>query len=585
MNEELSDKMTKLLNEKLSARGFQERKHADWNDNYELYRNKVKTNRLTQRQTVNVPLMKETIKTLLSKVDDPPSVQWKEKSGDAMKEIIYQQKWDNMFEDEDLELKDVMDKKNVFLYGLSTKMLNLEDDGVCIYIKDVFDVAYDPLTNPIDIETARFIIIQNNFRALRDILVDTRYSQKGRDQLKHWMASDKGIIQSGLNKLEWEKSQKRLENLGVSNDKFPLFAGGDVIINLTEHFTNLWDGSTNKFVRRIVTYADDRIELLDQTLQDALGIDEWPLDVWSEDPETNDIYPDGVADLVRTPNKLLNIWFSQQVENRTLRNFQMHWYDATSQGYSPQTYEPGPGRMLPAPGDPNKTIMPVQIDGLDETFKAMDFVVNMVERGTGATALEKGQPEQGPQTLGEIQVLVGKATERAKTMAKFYKASWKRTAVKWNAIMQANDFPAEILYKTGPDGKVYPKKVYTSDWKSKAGYDPIVASSSEQEADDIKSIQKFGFVLAQFPNNTELKKIAQQRELKMLDLSPAELQAVQTGQVEADKMDKMMAMQSVQGGTSQGPQAPGPQTPNQPAQSGQPDLSNELAQLGQLLAH
>lgn len=580
-----SEKMTKLLNEKKSAREFQLRKHADWNDNYELYRNKVKTNRLTQRQTVNIPLMKETIKTLISKVDDPPAVDWKELSGNQQKEIIYQQMWDDMFLQEDLELKDILDKKNVFLYGLSSKMLNLTEDGVCIDILDTWDIVYDPLMKALDVESARFIVRQNIFRTLREILADDRYEDDAKEQLKQWLDSPMGIVQSGKNKVEWERSMERLRSMGVMNEKFPVFAGGDVIVNLTEHYTSLWDTKDQKFVRHVVTYADDHIELYDDTLENCIGITEWPFDMWCDDPETNDVYPDGVADLVRTPNKILNIWFSQQVENRTLQNFQMHWYDATVQGYTPQTYEPGPGRMLPAPGDPNKTIMPVQVNGLDETFKAMDYITNIVERGTGATALEKGEPETGPQTLGEIQVLVGKATERAKTMSKFYKASWYRTSVKWDKIMQANgdSFPKKTMYKTGPDGKIYPKVIYPADWKSEAGYQPKVASSSEQEADDIKAIQKFGVVAAQFPNNMALKKIMQQRELKLLDLSPAELQEVQDAEDQAMAAAATAATAPTDSGVPNAlPDAPS--APASPAAPAGPDLSPELQQLTKLMA-
>ncbi len=520
-------KMLKLLNEKKSARDFQFRKHEDWNDNYSLYRNKVKMNRLTQRQAVNIPLMKETIKTLLSKVDDPPTVKFEELSGDDMKQIIYQEMWDSFFKEEHLEWKDILDKKNVFLYGLSTKSLNLKPGGIALEIEDVYDVIFDPLMRPLEIETARFIIRQNIFRPLRDVLADKRYDEKGKEALKHWTLSDKGIVQSGKNKQEWERRQERLKTMGVQNQEFALFAGGDVIVGLTEHFTQIWNLATQSFERRVIVYADDSIELLDKPLKELVGIEEWPFEVWYEDPETNDVYPDGIADLVRTPNKVLNVWFSQLIENRTLQNFQMHWFDSTQQGYQPQTYEPGPGRMLPAPGDPNKTILPVQVNGLDETFNAMDYLTSVVERGTGATALEKGQSEQNAQTLGEVQILVGKATERAKTMSKFYKGSWERIARKWDMMMQNNSFPRVTLYKTGQSGKLYPKVVYSSDWKSKAGYRATVASSSEQEADEIKNIQKFSMVMQQFPTNVALKKIFQQRELQLLDLSPQELKEVQ----------------------------------------------------------
>ena len=560
----LSEKMTKLLNEKKSGREFQVRKHVDWNETYELYRTKVRTNRLTQRQIVSVPLMKETIKTLMSKIDDPPDVEWKELSGDEQKEIIYQQIWNDEFQHENLEIKDMMDKKNVLMYGLSTKKLNLKKTGVTVDITDVFDIVYDPLTKPFDVESARFIVHQNIFKPLREILADDRYEAEGKERLKQFLLSPKGLVQSGKNKIEWERSIERLRAMGVQNEKFALFTGGDVMVNLTEHYTNIWNVKTQKFERRVIVYADDVTELLDEKLSDLIGIDEWPFEMWCEDPETNDVYPDGVGDLVRTPNKILNIWFSQQVENRTLQNFQMHWFDATIQGYQPQTYEPGPGRMLPAPGDPNKTIMPVQINGLDETMKAMDYLIQMVERGSGATALDKGEPEVGPQTLGEIQLLVGKANERAKTMAKFYKASWYRLARKWNMMMQANGFPKFELYKTGIDGKVYKKVVYNSDWKSEAGYEPTVQSSSEQEADDVKSIQKFTYVQQQYPDNQALKGILQQRQLKLLDLTPAELKEVD------DEQQRLMEAAKQQAEQPQEMPQPGEPQPAQPQPQGQP---------------
>ena len=46
----LSPEIERLQLEKKSALELQSRKYDDWDGNYELYRNKVRTNRLTQRQ-------------------------------------------------------------------------------------------------------------------------------------------------------------------------------------------------------------------------------------------------------------------------------------------------------------------------------------------------------------------------------------------------------------------------------------------------------------------------------------------------------------------------------------------------------
>lgn len=520
--------MERLKAEKKSALELRERKHLDWDDNYLLYRNKVKTNRLTQRQAVNIPLMKETIKTILSKIGEIPEVDWKELSGDEQKEIIYQEVWNEQSRKNKFELIDVLDKKNVLLYGLSTRKLNIDKDGVCISVLDPYDISFDPLMTAWDLESARFIIQTNIFRSVKEIMADDRYTQEGRNAIKLWSVSEPGITQSEQNKAVWEDKMKRLEAMGVSNADFPLFAGGDRICNLTEHYTCVWDTDKKDFVKRVVVYADDSIELADDTLKECIGVDFWPFITWSEDPETNDIYPDSVGDLVRVPNKVLNVWFSQLIENRTLKNFQMHWYSPI-QGYSPQTYTPGPGVMLPAPpgDDINKVLKPVEISGLDDTLEAISILTQIVERGTGATAIEKGQPEGGDQTLGEIKILVGKAQDRATAISKFYRMAQYELAWKWNQIMHANAPKMIKLYKIGRNGKAFPKTVTQGDWVSKVGYEPIITSATEQETEDTKTIQKFMFVQSQSPNNMALKKIALKRELKILKLSPEELREVE----------------------------------------------------------
>lgn len=568
---EQDTKMGRLLAEKKAALELRQRKHLDWDDNYLLYRNKVKTNRLTQRQAVNIPLMKETIKTLLSRIDEAPEIDWKELAGDEQKQLYYQEVWNDQAKHNKFELIDILDKKNVLLYGLSVRKLNIDDYGVCVSVLDPYDFAFDPLTTPWELESARFLIHTNIFRTVQEILADDRYSQEGKDALKIWANTTPGITQSEENKKAWDAKMERLKTMGILSSEFKLFAGGDRIINLTEHFTLQWNETTTEWEKHVVTYAEDSIELLDQTLKEALGVEFWPFVTWSEDPEVNDIYPDSVADLVRVPNKVLNVWFSQLIENRTLKNFQMHWYSPI-QGYSPQTYTPGPGVMLPAPPgeDINKVIMPVQIDGLDDTLTAIQAITSIVERGTGATAIEKGQAEQGDQTLGEIKILVGKANERTTAMAKFYRMSWYELAYKWDKLMTANAPKLIKLYKIGRNGQAFPQNLTKGDWLSDAGYEPIVRSNSEHEQEQTKSIQQFMFILSQFPNNDALKKIAQKRMLEIVDLTPEELRQVEEGEKAATP--EMTP-------TDQNPK---PDQVAQPPQAAE-DLSPEMGKLSEMM--
>lgn len=522
----------RLKREYDAAAECQARRHDAWDEIYRFYRNKVSTNRLTQRQAVHLPLMRETIKTLLSRIDDSPKVNWKSEKGDLKAEMILQAMWDYDSRTCDFEGTDRLDKKNVLMYGRSFRKLNWTSDGFVLDVLDPHDIIVDPLMNPEDVETARFLIHRNIYRSLREVLADPKYGAEAKKKLTQWVGSGQGKVESNLNREAMEEKLERLKAMGADSSDFDRFAAGDVIINLAEHFTQVWDAKDKKFVRRCQIVGDGRELLYDKPLIGAIGVDFWPLVTWVEDAETVDPWPNAVADDVRVPNKVVDIWFSQMVENRTLRNFQMHWYDATNPKYVPQTYEPGPGRMLPAPGNPKDTIMPVDISGLDETLGAIDFIRTMVERSTAATAIEKGQSDKGTQTLGEVELLVNKSMERTLGMAKAYRRAWQELAVKWLAMTKANVNGPVTLLKTSRSGKLWPLKAWPSDWKKAGDFIPTVESSSEQESENIRAIQKFQFLLSQFPNNSALRRISQRRMLTAVDLTLDEMREVEQSEEE-----------------------------------------------------
>jgi len=130
--------------------------------------------------------------------------------------------------------------------------------------------------------------------------------------------------------------------------------------------------------------------------------------------------------------------------------------------------------------------------------------------------------------------------------------------LKWNALMQENAPKIMKLYKTGRSGKIYPKTVYPIDWKGE--YEPTVSSSSEQEEETTKGIQKFMLIRSQFPNNLALGKIVQKRMLQMVDLSPEELKQVEEAEEKAMQMPQMGQMAPAgQPGVPQGIPLPQPQ--------------------------
>ena len=544
--------ITKLNTNKDAAFKFQQRRHSDWNENYTLYRDKVIINRLTQRQSVNIPLIKETLRTILAQTDDAPDLFFEELSNDKQKEIFLNEYFLKNAQDNKLEIKDIVDKKQEYLYGRTFKKLNVVDGAPYVEILDPYDILVDRYADPADLDTAQFIIHQHIFRILREIENNPLYDQGAITKLKIFYATEGGLIKSGVNAQSLAEKNQRMETMGDVDITNPLL--GEVYVELNEHYIKLWDEAKKKFEIHLVTTcsgAGTEI-LLDKPLEEIIGKtknDYWqnhyPILSWADDVERSDIWSDGVAGIVRTPNKILNAWFSQLVENRTLRNFGMNYYDSTLKGFVPPTFEPKPFGWYPLPGKPNEVFQKVDIPNLLESLDEMTFLIQLVEKAVGATANEKGVSEKKQITLGEVQIMLGKAMERMSEIAKFYKLSWKEFGEKWVKLVEAqNDNLQSVkLYKKSFKGNYFEKEISPNDWKSEVGYKVKVISSAEQEQETIQVIQKLNAIIAQMPNNSPLLEIYHK---KLLDL----------GGLNADEMREVLDYEKQKQSMPQMPQVP-----------------------------
>jgi len=510
------------------AFNHQQRRHEDWRENYSLYRDRVFTNRLTQRQSVNVPLMKETIKTILSKTDEFTDVYFESLSGDKQKEIFLNEYWGWFYKKDNLELKDIVDKKQVGLYGRSIMKLNLIDGRPSCDILEPYDWLCDRYADPSDIEnTASYQAHINIFRTLSSIEANPMYDKEAVAKLKLQFATTMGLALSEENVKALQAKNERMQDLGLFDINNPEV--GQTYCEINEHYIKLFD-EASKSLKIHIRVTTSGVTLMDKKLEDLFGINFFPFVTWADDIEKTDMWSDGVGDIVRTPNKILNSWFSQMVENRTLRNFGMHFYDATKGDgkWIPQTYDPVPFGWYPTYGNPNETTKSVEIPDLSESMDEMQFIIGMVERATASTATEKGTQTGNEVTLGEIKLMLANSTERITSIAKFYRLARIEFGDKWYKFVMANEkwITPVKLYKKSYKGKYFKEEVKPADWKDEEGYSCKVVSSSEREQKTIEEIQKLQAVSGMFPNNVPLKTILKKRALDMVKLSPEEVKEV-----------------------------------------------------------
>ena len=135
-----------------TAFAFQRRKHKEWDENYSLYRLRVKPNIFLQRQSVCLPIVKSTVRTVLSQTQSPSTVKFFNKDNDKQKEIYMNGVWEKFWKYQNGALIDALDKKNVGIFGRSAKAFLIKNGLPIINVADPYDILYDPACDPTNID-------------------------------------------------------------------------------------------------------------------------------------------------------------------------------------------------------------------------------------------------------------------------------------------------------------------------------------------------------------------------------------------------------------------------------------------------
>lgn len=524
-----------LKNNKQSGFNYRQRRDDDWLENYTLYRDRVIYNRLTQRQSVNIPLMKTQIRTLLVDVDDMPVIEFENLDNDKDAEIFQNEYWKWTVERNKMDLKDIVDKRQVFLFGRTFDQMQIVDGMVKFSIIDPQDILVDRYLDPTDLDSSRFLIHTHIYVPLSELKSNKSYDQQAVADLEQWFSSTQGVVKDATNARMVADRNAKMTEMGVPDVDNPVL--GETIVELSLHFNYHKEEGDEEEELYLYVEAENYRTLLKDKLENVIGVtadhywrNHYPYNTWADDVEVQDFWSDGIADIIRVPNKVLNTWFAQMVENRTLRNFGMNYYDSTLEGFAPQSYEPKPFAWIPIPvptgSDINKIVQRIDIPDLADSLPEMNFMIQMSEKATGATTTQQGAQNETQVTLGEVQLALGQAQQRIKGMAKFYIPAWKSRGEKFLKLIEAapDKLDAVKLYKKGRNSSdIYPMEVSPDNWMTKSGYSTKVWSQDEKNTEDTNALQKINAALAMMPDNPVLREVSQKRLLNFAELTPDEI--------------------------------------------------------------
>jgi hypothetical protein len=513
--------------EKEQSTQFKDRRTIQWNENYALYRDKVSTNRLTQRQAVNIPIIRDSLQSWISKIDEDPTLTFETRGNsnrDRDGEIKLNELWGHTKEVQKLDLLDNLDKKIVGLQGRSFKYWYFKDNQIKCAVVDPYDIDIDPKVNPFDLNTAFYFTHKHIFVPLRTILANPTYTAEGKNQLKTYLDSKQGLLEADRTSQEAQMRRERLENLGAHN--FDDYHASDVTVELNRSHKLVWNESEQRFVRNLIVIAMDSVVLYNKPLKEAVGIDYLPYTSWASDPDLNDLWSDGIADNVRTMNKVINMYFSQDLENRSYRNFGMYFYNTMNGTFTPRGFDAKPFGMYGVPGNPDEVMKQMEIQPLGDTATAIEYFKTLIQSSVAQTPTERGVAEKTGTTLGEVQLSLQQSQTRQQVVAKQYRTSWEESGRIFYDLMNSNSRGRTKLYKKASDGSMRSEEISRDDWYHPEGYEVKVVLKSEREANDDMDFKKTSYIKNSFQDNPVAQKIAKKKELELLGWNQDEINEV-----------------------------------------------------------
>lgn len=565
-----------IRQEKESALKYAEHKRVDQNDNYTLYRNKVIVNRYTQRQTINIPLMKYAINTFLKNLSETPSLFFPSYDNNEQKEIYYNEYWKEIANRNNIKLKDIMDKKACVLSGRSYKKINIDDGIVTFEIVDTQDMQVHRFVDPSEFHKSRCVIQTGIYRPLADLLEDKEYDQESLARLRMFFETDEGKLEADDNSESVVLRQQRLLDMGVADALNPVL--GETYVELNEVYRYEYSKELKEEVifRYVVACTEkggmyklhkkELCHVMGKPTVDNFWYNHFPFETWACDPERTDYHSDSIADIIRPINKTINSYISQSVENRTLRGFNMNYYNSTDPSFVPQTYTPQPWGWYPLPGKPSEVLQSVEIPELSGVLDEIQFLMGIAEKATASTATQTGSTTSNV-TLGDIQLALQNAQERVEMVDEYANESWKRFGVLYTKILEsAGDMLDDTtIYRKGRQSrKLYAKKISQKDWYTKSGYGVEIKIKKDKQIEDQNTLQKLGVAKASMPDNGPLNTIYNRKLLEFADLTPDEV-----NEVEQFEKQKMVQQPLLGMGTMVQPNQRGAMsTPQIPAQAG-----------------
>ncbi len=394
-----------------------------WKEAEDQYFNKQKKS-LKNRYNVPIPIVPGFVETLLSKVDNPPTLKFKEGEEADYKaaqkaNAFYQQ--ESQAEDHDWDLIDLDTKKLAIMSGRGINKYYAESyDGYksCLEVVDHYDFIADPIGGG-NLEKHRFVMQDNLFKNKADLKTGVEqgmYDAKAVSDLIN-ATKDDALVD---NDNTYRSKQNRMIALGL--DGITYNYAGQALYKLIEAGTT-YNGKRYWCAFNYETGIVVRAIPLEEVFKSKL----WPWTSWATHRDVFNFWSKSPLDDVLPLADMARILLNQELDNRLKRNFGQRAYDPDVFP-NPAELIWGPDKLVAVKTGTSKVqeigrgIYSFETPELKGTIDLVQYLDNVIKEKSGVNSEAQGQSDQTK--VGIAYLNVQQAADRVGLLNKSYRKNW-----------------------------------------------------------------------------------------------------------------------------------------------------------------
>jgi|SRR5581483_9314295 len=462
---------------------FRHLREKDWKLAEDQYFNK-QAKSLKQRYNVPVPIVPGFVETLLSKVDDPPTLkfeQGEEADYKAAQKVnaFYQQ--ESQSEDHDWDMIDLDGKKQGILYGRTVDKFYAQSKPKyksCLEVVDVYDFIADPIGGG-DLEKHRFCQQDNIFKTKEDLKTGVEafgYDPKAVEKIINATSEDKLADNDNM----YRSKQSRMMALGMDGITYN-YAGQSL-------YKFIEAGTTWKGERYYVLFNyETGIAVKCVPLKEVFKSNLWWFTSWATHRDIFNFWSKAPVDDIVPLAEMVRVLVNQELDNRQKKNWGMRAYD-------PDVF-PDPSQLQWRPDGLVATkakvslqqtiqsgIYEFQTPELQGTINLVEYIDGVIGQKTGVTADTQGQSSEDK--VGIYYGNLKQVADRLGLYNKSYKKNWAAIGRRyvWGLFEHLRTPEAvRIIGEQGAEWDELKRMEINPDWNIK-----VQGGNAEMAEDEVK---------------------------------------------------------------------------------------------------